>query len=715
MKEAPVLRPTIEQFSDPMKFIESIKDEVAQYGICRIVPPPEWDRDCIHKNINFDKYIFSTKCQKIDQLCNRRGPSVQFTDELKQFWSNVKKQPITQMPMVDSRPLDLYLLFFLVEKRGGYIEVCKNKLWKEIGDELRISKHYKNAPSAIQKNYLKYIEPYIKYLYYNPSERHKYPFTSKQTTKVEDSPYNTRFRKSLIVSPDVQSNKKRKRVDDIKNNNGGTTPKRVSPSTTSSWKDVHLRYFINQNENNDYKCSYCSSSNKDKLLKCKSCQYRYAHADCISQETEKSTSWICDRCVNSNGSDINIEWTYGYEEGKRYILNEYKKMADRFFESWFQGYDHTPSYKEIEKEYWDIIEKSDKQVHVHYGSDLDVRDHGSGFPYDLKKKTPETNVWKNALSHKKKMNPQWRDKNIELMKNSGWNLNNLPFVSVLKHLNQSIAGVTRPMIYIGMLFSTFCWHTEDNWLYSINYVHSGASKLWYGIPGSSAVDFEKAMRAEFPNLFESEPNLLYLLVTMISPEKLKEYNVPVYTTIQNEGEFIITFPRSYHAGFNTGFNIAESVNFAAYDWIPWGYLSSQSYRCERSSVFPIEELLVNIAKDAKTIKDPNVLNSALIELKKVVEESKNFIDEIKSKGIKLKQRAKSKKDCNQCEACGYDCYLFEVYCDSHPEQSFCLHHYNHTCQCKSPHKRVEYLYTLAQLQDHIDTLNDQLETLPITT
>lgn len=61
-----------------------------------------------------------------------------------------------------------------------------------------------------------------------------------------------------------------------------------------------------------------------------------------------------------------------------------------------------------------------------------------------------------------------------------WDLNNLyqqPH-SLLAMLDENVEGVTYPWLYFGMLFSTFCWHNEDHFLYSINYMHEGQGKTW---------------------------------------------------------------------------------------------------------------------------------------------------------------------------------------------------------------------------------------------
>ena len=54
---------------------------------------------------------------------------------------------------------------------------------------------------------------------------------------------------------------------------------------------------------------------------------------------------------------------------------------------------------------------------------------------------------------------------------SPWNLNNLarlkgPHASLLQHVGPDLPGVVAPWLYLGMLFSAFCWHCEDHFFYS---------------------------------------------------------------------------------------------------------------------------------------------------------------------------------------------------------------------------------------------------------
>lgn len=100
-----------------------------------------------------------------------------------------------------------------------------------------------------------------------------------------------------------------------------------------------------------------------------------------------------------------------------------------------------------------------------------------------------------------------------------------------------------------MLFSTFAWHKEDHHTYSVNYHHMGGTKTWYGVPGEDDEILEAAMKAAAPELFEQQPDLLWQLVTIFSPGRLKKAGVRVSVCDQRANEFVITLPKAYHAGF----------------------------------------------------------------------------------------------------------------------------------------------------------------------
>lgn len=42
LENCPEYYPTTEEFKDPMEYIRSISNDAQQYGICKVIPPPEW-------------------------------------------------------------------------------------------------------------------------------------------------------------------------------------------------------------------------------------------------------------------------------------------------------------------------------------------------------------------------------------------------------------------------------------------------------------------------------------------------------------------------------------------------------------------------------------------------------------------------------------------------------------------------------------------------
>jgi len=74
---------------------------------------------------------------------------------------------------------------------------------------------------------------------------------------------------------------------------------------------------------------------------------------------------------------------------------------------------------------------------------------------------------------------------------------------------------------------------------------------------------EMLAKALFPSEHGDCEQFLRHKMSLISPTHLIANGIPCYTTVHHEREFMITFPKAFHSGFNHGYNIAESTNFAS--------------------------------------------------------------------------------------------------------------------------------------------------------
>ncbi|GBF97022.1 hypothetical protein Rsub_09495 [Raphidocelis subcapitata] len=152
----------------------------------------------------------------------------------------------------------------------------------------------------------------------------------------------------------------------------------------------------------------------------------------------------------------------------------------------------------------------------------------------------------------------------------GWNLRHLEGCLLHSKHVPSIPGVTSPMTYFGMWKSFFSWHLEDADLFSVNYLHFGAPKIWYCVAPSQKARFERMAQSLYPELHRGCRAFMRHKDVLLSPQMLKTYGVE-YTMAKHEpGEFIVLNAAAYHAGYNLGFNCAEAVNFALPEWVELG-------------------------------------------------------------------------------------------------------------------------------------------------
>lgn len=162
-----------------------------------------------------------------------------------------------------------------------------------------------------------------------------------------------------------------------------------------------------------------------------------------------------------------------WQSGERYTYQDFETKAKGFEKGYLKKCGKTKGVSALEMEtlFWKA--SVDKPFSVEYAKDMP----GSAFAPINGKKKGEVGVGANVGESLWNMRGVSREKG-----------------SLLKFMKEEIPGVTSPMLYIAMMFSWFAWHVEDHDLHSLNYLHIGAAKTWYGVPREAAVAFEEVVR-----------------------------------------------------------------------------------------------------------------------------------------------------------------------------------------------------------------------------
>lgn len=135
-----------------------------------------------------------------------------------------------------------------------------------------------------------------------------------------------------------------------------------------------------------------------------------------------------------------------------------------------------------------------------------------------------------------------------------WGMNQLNSDhSIIHGTKYTFKGINTPYLNFGMQYTTFALHAEDSNLGSINVLHGGMPKLWYGIPFSNASKLEKLVKLWTPKNIQCDLFIRHKSI-LIPPTTLEANEIRFSKVLQEPGDMIITSYNGYHQGVNLGYN-----------------------------------------------------------------------------------------------------------------------------------------------------------------
>uniref|UniRef100_A0A673XWZ9 [histone H3]-trimethyl-L-lysine(4) demethylase n=1 Tax=Salmo trutta TaxID=8032 RepID=A0A673XWZ9_SALTR len=670
--ECPVFEPSWEEFADPFAFINKIRPIAEKTGICKVRPPPGWQPPFA---CNVDRLHFTPRIQRLNELEN-------------------------------------------VADEGGFDIVCRDRRWTAIALKMGFAPG-KAVGSHLRSHYERILYPYN--LFQSGANLLK-PTLPLDTSDKEYKPHDLAERQQFVQPAESCCNSARRakrmraEVDALVEQIKSSGVPHYAHHKSFFFAEKEIPILVKQepiepvseaDENKSrykkkpsldvdlYICLVCGSgSDEDRLLLCDGCDDSY-HTFCLIPPLNDvpKGDWRCPKCLAQECSKP--QEAFGFEQAYRdYSLRAFGEMADSFKSDYFNMPVHMVPTELVEKEFWRLVSTIEEDVTVEYGADIASKEFGSGFPI---------------------RNGRFKvSEKDEMYLKCGWNLNNMAMMdpSVLTHVTADICGMTLPWLYVGMCFSSFCWHIEDHWSYSINYLHWGEPKTWYGAPGFAAEQLEAVMKKLAPELFQIQPDLLHQLVTIMNPNTLMSHGVPIYRTNQCAGEFVITFPRAYHSGFNQGFNFAEAVNFCTVDWMALGRQCVDHYRLlHRYCVFSHDEMICQMASKANSL-DVVLASAVQKDMKDMIREEQDLRDKVRKMGVKHCEQAEYnllQDDERQCAKCRTTCYLSAITCPCSPGRLVCLHHIQDLCSCPLTNYTLNYRFTLDDLYPMMNAVKQRAE------
>ncbi|XP_041708266.2 protein Jumonji-like isoform X1 [Coregonus clupeaformis] len=330
LTEVPVFRPSLEEFQDPLVYVEAVRVQAESYGLCRVVPPQDWRPECKLK----EDMRFVTQVQHIHKLGRRWGSNVL---RLACIRKHLQAQGISMEdpPLIGGCELDLARFFQLINDMGGMQQVSDMKKWSKLADQLRIPKTAQDRLAKLQEAYCQYL---LSYDSLDPAERSRLEREvleekgrlEKRRGPLEGHPDDSQ--QSLLQLPRCEP--KNGLVNGVVQRNGLPRSLEEGEREVKKQEEMWLR------------------SSRRRL---------FAQEKKGGAEEEEGVLSDQHKCIY---------------RGKSVSLTTFYRTARNTMNMCFNK---EPGTAEVEQEYWNIVEQRECHVAVHCGK-VDTKTHGSGFP-----------------------------------------------------------------------------------------------------------------------------------------------------------------------------------------------------------------------------------------------------------------------------------------------------------------------------------------------
>ncbi|CAN7991753.1 unnamed protein product [Ixodes hexagonus] len=413
-------------------------------------------------------------------------------------------------------------------------------------------------------------------------------------------------------------------------------------------------------------------------------------------EADHEQQLAAENDASAASAEEELEEEFGNEcvtKGRTMSLSVFQRVARNTMSMWYK---QDPSDEDVEKDYWGMVIDQKRHVCVHAGN-IDSSVHGSGFP---------TNRVIPFAKH------PW---NLKVFTNNPG--------TVLRCMGP-VSGVTIPTLHLSMLFTTGCWYRDPHCLPWIEYLHTGANKIWYSVPAQSSQRFHTAMKDIMPQVCKDSVIWLPSDCAMVPPALLVENGCPLSRTVQEKGQFVVIFPGAFTSTIACGYSVSESVYFATKDWL---LTASQCFQHIKASceppTFSLEKLLLGIGTDLK--EDLETCQRTLPLLRRMCDEEQRYRRQLSDLGLKTfervpkeevvdrkkvkRPRLRNEENEQGCETCRISCHVSMVV-NIHDDTIYCLEHAVQSLQKRNLKSwKLLYSYDMDELRSIVQKLESHIE------